>query len=271
MFDQTPTELAASAARDIAHLTGVDQHDIAVTLGSGWRRAAEHLGTTVAEIPAEQVTGFRTSPVQGHTGTLRSVRMDDGTRVLVVGARTHFYEGHGVAATVHGVRTAAAAGVKTMILTNGAGSVDPERTPGDAILIKDHINLTAQSPLVGATFIDLTDLYSQRLRDVAHSVAPDLDEAIYMQLTGPHYETPTEVKMLRGLGGDIVGMSTALEAIAAREAGMEVLGLSLITNLAAGIQQGALSHQEVLDTGKNAEATLGPLLARIISAVSSSR
>lgn len=271
MSDQTPTTLATAAAQDIARLTGVDQHDIAVTLGSGWKSAAEHLGETIADIPAQEVTGFRASPVQGHTGTLRSIRMNDGTRVLVLGARTHFYEGHGVAATVHGVRTAAAAGVKTMILTNGAGSVDPDRTPGDAVLITDHINLTAQSPLVGATFVDLTDLYSQRLRDIAHTVAPDLGEAIYMQLTGPHYETPTEVKMLRSLGGDIVGMSTALEAIAAREAGVEVLGLSLITNLAAGIQHGALSHQEVLDTGKNAEATLGPLLAKILTAVSSSR
>ena len=271
MTDQTPLELAAVAAAEIARLTGVDQHDVAVTLGSGWKSAAEHIGTTVADVPAAEVTGFRASRIQGHTGTLRSIRTEDGTRVLVLGARTHYYEGHGVAATVHGVRTAAAAGVRTMILTNGAGAVNPGLTPGEAVLIADHINLTAQSPLVGATFIDLTDLYSRRLRDVTHAVAPELREAVYVQLPGPHYETPAEVKMLRGLGGDIVGMSTALEAIAAREAGLEILGLSLVTNLAAGIQQGALSHQEVLDTGKNAESTLGPLLASIIRAVSARR
>lgn len=268
MNNLTSTELAKAAAADLARLTGIERHDIAVTLGSGWKTAAEHLGRTVAEIPAQEVTGFRASPVQGHSGTLRSIEMADGTHVLVLGARTHLYEGHGVAAAVHGVRTAAAAGVKTMILTNGAGSLDPERVPGSAALITDHINLTAQSPLVGATFVDLTDLYSHRLRAIAHTVAPELGEVVYTQLTGPHYETPAEVRMLRSLGGDLVGMSTALEAIAAREAGLEVLGVSLITNLAAGIQKGALSHREVLDAGKSAEATLGPLLARVINAIS---
>ncbi len=268
MPESTPTELAAAAAADLARLTGIDRHDIAVTLGSGWKTAAEHLGVTVAEVPAQDVTGFRASPVPGHSGTLRSIETIDGTRVLVLGARTHFYEGHGVAATVHGVRTAAAAGVKTMILTNGAGSLDPDRTPGSAVLITDHINLTAQSPLVGANFVDLTDLYSPRLREIARTVAPELGEAIYTQLPGPHYETPAEVRMLRRFGGDLVGMSTALEAIAAREAGLAVLGLSLITNLAAGIQEGALSHQEVLDAGKSAEDSLGPLLARVITAIS---
>lgn len=267
MSEPSPTHQAAAAAADIARLTGVAEHDIAVTLGSGWKAAVEHLGTTVADIPAAEVTGFRASAVQGHAGTLRSLVTDDGTRVLVLGARTHFYEGHGVAATVHGVRTAAAAGVKTMILTNGAGALDPDRIPGTAALITDHINLTALSPVTGARFIDLTDLYSSRLRTLAHAVAPELGEAVYVQLTGPHYETPAEVRMLRGLGGDLVGMSTALEAIAAREAGLEVLGLSLITNLGAGLQSGALSHQEVLEAGKSAEATLGPLLARVIRAI----
>src|SRR5690606_24294795 len=152
----------------------------------------------------------------------------DGKRALVIGARTHYYEGHGVRRVVHSVRTAAAAGASVMVLTNGAGGIREHWTPGTPVLISDHINLTADSPLEGATFVDLTDLYSTRLRDVARSVAPDLDEGVYVQFRGPHYETPAEVRMARTIGGHIVGMSTALEAIAAREAGMEVLGFSLI-------------------------------------------
>ena len=130
-------------------------------------------------------------------------------------------------------------------------------------MISDHINLTANSPLEGATFIDLTDLYSRRLRDLAKKVDPTLDEGVYVQFRGPHYETPAEVQMAKAIGGHIVGMSTALEAIAAREAGMEVLGLSLITNLAAGISPHPLSHQEVIDSGKAAEPVICKLLADI--------
>jgi len=151
-----------------------------------------------------------------------------------------------------------------MILTNGAGGIRETWTPGTPVLISDHINLTADSPLEGATFVDLTDLYTLRLRDLARTVAPDLDEGVYTQFRGPHYETPAEVQMAKTIGGDIVGMSTALEAIAARQAGMEILGMSLITNLAAGIQKTPLSHEEVLEAGKNAEARIGALLAKIV-------
>jgi purine-nucleoside phosphorylase len=154
-----------------------------------------------------------------------------------------------------------------MVLTNGAGGIKPSWDGGAAVLISDHINLTADSPLEGATFIDLTDLYSKRLRAVAHGVDPNLDEGVYVQFRGPHYETPAEVQMAKAIGGDIVGMSTALEAIAAREAGMEVLGLSLITNLAAGIQQTPLSHEEVLAAGAAAEARISELLARIVERI----
>ncbi|MET0805841.1 MAG: purine-nucleoside phosphorylase, partial [Lacisediminihabitans sp.] len=176
----------------------------------------------------------------------------------------HYYEGHGVRRVVHSVRTAAATGAKTMILTNGAGGIRETWKPGTPVLISDHINLTADSPLEGATFIDLTDLYSARLRAIAKSVSPDLDEGVYVQFRGPHYETPAEVQMAKTIGGHIVGMSTALEAIAARQAGMEVLGLSLITNLAAGIQKTPLSHAEVLEAGREAEPVIGALLARIV-------
>jgi purine-nucleoside phosphorylase len=151
-----------------------------------------------------------------------------------------------------------------MILTNGAGGIKGAWSPGQPVLISDHINLTANSPLEGATFIDLTDLYSRRLRDLARKVDPTLDEGVYVQFRGPHYETPAEVQMAKAMGGHIVGMSTALEAIAAREAGMEVLGLSLITNLAAGISPHPLSHQEVIDSGKTAEPVISKLLADIV-------
>ncbi len=259
-----PFAVAARAAADIARLTGVERHDIALTLGSGWGRAAELIGETTAEIPATEVTGFSRPALEGHVGSLRSIVTPKGRRVLVIGARTHFYEGHGVRRVVHSVRTAAAAGAKTMVLTNGAGGIKHTWKPGQPVLISDHINLTGASPLEGATFIDLTDLYSLRLRDLAHRVEPSLDEGVYCQFRGPQYETPAEVRMAKTIGGHIVGMSTALEAIAARQAGMEVLGFSLITNMAAGIQTTPLSHQEVIDAGRQAEPVISALLARVI-------
>jgi len=168
---------------------------------------------------------------------------------------------------VHSVRTAAATGATTMILMNGAGGIKETWTPGSPVLISDHINLTADSPLEGATFIDLTDLYSSRLRALAKTVDPSLDEGVYCQFRGPHYETPAEVQMAKAIGGHIVGMSTALEAIAARQAGMEILGMSLITNLAAGIQKTPLSHEEVIQAGKDAEVRISALLAAIVAEI----
>jgi purine-nucleoside phosphorylase len=265
--DADPQEIARQAARQIAELTGVERHDIALTLGSGWGRAADLIGETTATIPATEVVGFSKPALEGHVGSLRSVLLPSGRRALVIGARTHYYEGHGVRRVVHSVRTAAATGATTMILTNGAGGIKEHWTPGTPVLISDHINLTADSPLEGATFVDLTDLYSARLRAIAHEVEPDLDEGVYCQFRGPHYETPAEVRMAKAIGGHIVGMSTALEAIAAREAGMEVLGMSLITNLAAGIQQTPLSHEEVIEAGRAAEGRIGGMLARIVSAL----
>lgn len=260
-----PFEVAAQAAAQLAEATGVERHDIALTLGSGWAKAADLIGETTHTIAAPDVAGFSKPALEGHVGTLRSILLPSGKRALVIGARTHYYEGHGVRRVVHSVRTAAAAGASTMILTNGAGGIKPHWTPGTPVLISDHLNLTGDSPLEGATFIDLTDLYSQRLRAVARTVDPDLDEGVYVQNRGPHYETPAEVQMAKTLGGHIVGMSTALEAIAARQAGMEVLGLSLITNLAAGISPNPLSHQEVIEAGRDAEPVISALLARIVA------
>jgi purine-nucleoside phosphorylase len=260
-----PFDIARRAAAQIAEKTGVEKHDIALTLGSGWGKAADLIGETVATIPATEVVGFRKPALEGHVGTLRSIALPSGKRALVIGARTHVYEGYGVRHVVHSVRTAAAAGARVMVLTNGAGGIKPHWQAGTPVLISDHINLTASSPLEGATFIDLTDLYSRRLRELAKAVEPSLDEGVYVQFRGPHYETPAEVQFAKTIGGHIVGMSTALEAIAARQAGMEVLGLSLITNLAAGISPNPLSHTEVIEAGQAAEPVISALLAKIVA------
>ncbi|RFA08408.1 purine-nucleoside phosphorylase [Subtercola boreus] len=265
--DSSPFDIAREAADQIAERSGIEKHDIALTLGSGWAKAADLIGETIATIPATEIVGFSAPAVVGHVGSLRSVRLPSGKHALVIGARTHYYESHGVRRVVHSVRTAAAAGAKVMILTNGAGGIRESWKPGSPVLISDHINLTADSPLEGATFIDLTDLYAKRLRDIARSVDAELDEGVYVQFRGPHYETPAEVQMAKAIGGHIVGMSTALEAIAAREAGMEVLGMSLITNLAAGIQKTPLSHKEVIEAGQQAEPVISALLARIVAAL----
>ena len=232
-------------------------------MGSGWLPAADALGTAEHEVPLAELPGFSAPAVQGHGGTVRSVRLGD-KRLLIFLGRTHFYEGKGVAAVVHGVRTAAAAGVKTLVLTNGCGGLDPAWAPGTPVLISDHINMTATSPLEGAHFVDLTDLYSSRLRALCQQADPSLDEGVYVQLPGPHYETPAEIRMIRAIGGDLVGMSTALEAIAARAAGLEVLGISLVTNAAAGMTGEPLNHEEVLEAGRSAATRMGSLLGDIL-------
>jgi len=260
-----PFDVARLAAARLAELTGVERHDVALVLGSGWGGAADLLGETVAEVAATDVPGFTAAAVVGHTGTIRSVRIEGTTKhALVLGSRTHLYEGRGVRRVVHGVRTAAAAGVSTLVLTNGCGGLNPAWRPGTPVLIRDHINLTATSPLEGATFVDLTDLYSSRLRALAHDVDASLDEGVYVQFRGPHYETPAEVAMAGRIGGDLVGMSTTLEAIAARHAGLEVLGISLVTNLAAGISAEPLSHAEVLEAGRAAGERISALLAEVV-------
>lgn len=231
-----PFAVARAAAAVIAERTGAAQHDVALVLGSGWGTAGDLIGETLTTIPNTDVPGFGKAAVEGHSGIMRSVAIGDtGRRALVYGTRTHFYEGKGVRAVVHGVRTAAAAGCSTIVITNGCGGLNPDWAPGTPVLISDHLNLTAASPIEGAHFVDLTDLYSTRLRTLAREIDPTLDEGVYVQFRGPHYETPAEVKMAGILGGDLVGMSTSLEAIAARQSGLEILGISLVTNAAAGI------------------------------------
>ncbi|MGH3833579.1 MAG: purine-nucleoside phosphorylase, partial [Pseudonocardiaceae bacterium] len=206
-------ETAREAASVLAWRTGVAGHDIAVVLGSGWRPAADALGTPTVEIPVTELPGFIAPQASGHAGTIRSVRLGE-RRILVLLGRTHSYEGHGVAQVVHGVRTACAAGVRAVVLTNAAGGIAGGLTVGQPVLISDHLNLTAASPLVGPRFVDLTEAYSPRLRALAREIDPSLVEGVYAGVPGPHFETPAEIRMMRALGADLVGMSTVLEAIA---------------------------------------------------------
>lgn len=260
-----PFDVAKAAATVIAERTGAPTHDVALVLGSGWGQTAELIGPTLATVDNDDVPGFHAAAVSGHHGGMRSVAIGEtGRRALVYGTRTHYYEGRGVRAVVHAVRTASAAGCSTLVLTNGCGGLNPAWGPGTPVLIRDHINLTGTSPLEGPTFVDLTDLYSARLRAIARDVDPGLDEGVYVQFPGPHYETPAEVQMAKRIGGDLVGMSTTLEAIAARHVGLEVLGISLVTNLAAGISDQPLSHQEVIEAGQAAAQRCGRLLADVV-------
>jgi purine-nucleoside phosphorylase len=259
-------QLAREAADTLARLTGVERHDLALVLGSGWLPAVDALGEASAEISTTDLPGFHAAGVAGHSGRIRSIKAGD-QQLLVFLSRTHFYEGKGVAAVVHPVRTAATAGCRAIVLTNGCGGLKESWSPGTPVLIADHINLTAKSPLEGATFVDLTDLYSRRLRALCREVDPSLDEGVYVQFPGPHYETPAEIAMVRAIGGDLVGMSTTLEAIAAREAGLEVLGISLVTNLAAGISGEPLNHEEVLEAGRTAASRMGGLLSQIVDRI----
>jgi len=257
-----PAALAAQAAADLTAALGGD-HDVAVVMGSGWAPAADAFGDPVASVAIGDLPGFAAPTAIGHGGEVRSVRVGERKVLLFLG-RTHLYEGRGVEPVVHGVRTAAAAGVKTVILTNAAGGLDADHRVGQAVIISDHLNLTARSPLVGGNFVDLTTLYSPRLRALAAELDPTLIDGVYAALPGPHYETPAEIRMLRTLGANLVGMSTALEAIAARAAGLEVFGLSLVTNAAAGVTGEALDGDEVIAAGKAAAGKLGAFLVEFI-------
>ena len=257
-----PAALAALAAADLTAALG-GQHDVAVVMGSGWAPAADAFGDPVTSVAIGDLPGFAAPTAVGHGGEVRSVRVGDRKVLLFLG-RTHLYEGRGVEPVVHGVRTAAAAGVQTVILTNAAGGLDADHRVGQAVVISDHLNLTARSPLVGANFVDLTTLYSPRLRALAAELDPTLIDGVYAALPGPHYETPAEIRMLRTLGANLVGMSTALEAIAARAAGLEVFGLSLVTNAAAGVTGEALDGDEVIAAGKAAAGKLGAFLVEFI-------
>lgn len=263
--DETPAGEAARAAAEIAARTGVASHPVAVVLGSGWAPAAAALGTPATTIPMADLPGFSPPSAAGHGGSVLSVPIgDSGERMLVLLGRIHAYEGHDLRHVVHPVRTACAAGARTIVLTNAAGGLREEYTVGQPVLISDHLNLTARSPLVGAQFVDLVDAYAPRLRALAREIDDSLAEGVYAGLPGPHYETPAEIRMLRTLGADLVGMSTVHETIAARAAGAEVLGVSLVTNLAAGMTGESLNHDEVLAAGRASATRMGQLLSSVI-------
>jgi len=266
-----PYAAAAASAERLAELSGRPRHDVAVVLGSGWAAAADALGPADSSIAFADL-GLPAPAVPGQGQVIRSVRVA-GRAVLVFLGRVHLYEGHSPAAVVHGVRTAIASGCESVILTNAAGGIAAELRPGQPVLISDQLNLTGASPLTGppppagypSRFTDMTGLYSEELRAAARGVAPDLTEAVYAGLLGPQYETPAEVRMLRGLGAGLVGMSTVLEAIAARHLGARVLGFSLVTNVAAGLSEQRLDHEDVLATGRESAASVGGLLAAILA------
>jgi purine-nucleoside phosphorylase len=261
-----PYEVARQAATALREATGVERHDVALVMGSGWVPAADILGAADSEIAVTSLPGFPPPAVAGHAGRVRSVAVGDA-RALVFLGRTHLYEGKGTDAVVHGVRTALAAGCRLVVLTNAAGGIRDGLQVGQPVLISDHLNLTARSPISGATFVDLTDLYTLRLRELARRIEPSLEEGVYACLPGPHYETPAEIRMLRTCGADLVGMSTVLEAIAAREGGAEVLGMSLVTNIAAGITGEPLDHEEVLAAGRASAERMGSLLRQVVQAL----
>jgi purine-nucleoside phosphorylase len=261
---QNAFDRARLAADELRSRT-LDSFDVALVMGSGWLPAADALGEPVAELPVTELPGFAPPAVEGHAGRIRAVEVG-GRRALVFLGRTHLYEGHGVDPVVHGVRTALAAGVRTVVLTNAAGGLRPERQRvGEPVLISDHLNLTGANPLTGARFLDLTEAYSARLRALAKEIDPGLAEGVYAAFRGPAYETPAEIRMLRTMGADLIGMSTVLETIAAREGGAEVLGISLVTNVAAGLSDQPLDHEEVLAAGKAAAARMGTLLGTVVA------
>jgi purine-nucleoside phosphorylase len=262
-----PYALAKAAASAILERFQIPQLEIAFVLGSGWSAAADDLGHPIGSCEVAELPGFAPPTVIGHGGVLRIVSTSTSKIAAIFTGRTHLYEGYGVDQVVHGVRSAVAAGAAIIVLTNGCGGLNPAWPPGSTVLIRDYINLTGISPLMGARFIDMSMPYSSRLRDLALSIDPDLPQGVYVQFRGPQFETPAEVRMAGVLGGDLVGMSTTLETIAARELGAEILGISLVTNLAAGISPLPLSHEEVLEAGREAAPRLRRLLKGVAAAL----
>jgi purine-nucleoside phosphorylase len=266
-----PFALAEASATALKQLTGAPGFDAVVVLGSGWLAAADAIGTPEAEISVADLGGFKQPTVKGHTPSVRYIKKGH-LRVLLYLGRIHLFEGHHPHAVVHGVRTAIAAGCRTVVLTNAAGGVNPDYAVGQPVLIGDHINLTGRSPLAGpmpdtvpSRFTDLTEAYSKRLRDLARQLDPTLAEGVYAALPGPHFETPAEIRMLRTAGADLVGMSTALETIAARHLGAEVLGISLVSNPAAGLSAEPLDHQDVLAAASISAARVGELISELLT------
>jgi purine-nucleoside phosphorylase len=231
-------ERAEHSARALARRLGIDHHDVLVLLGSGLSGAAEVLGAGEASVPLDTLPFFPPYTAGGHRSHAWSAD-HEGARLLVLGGRCHLYEGLTPAEVVHPLRMGIAAGCRTVILTAAAGGIRDDLVTGSVMVVEDHLNLTGRSPLVGPDFVDMGDAYAPRLRTLALATPEPAASVlaarpgVYAQLPGPQFETPAEIRMLRTAGADVVGMSMALETIAARQAGAEVLGLALVTNPAA--------------------------------------
>lgn len=268
-----PFSRAEASAAALRERTGADSFDAVVVLGSGWHEAADAIGVPEIEVPLAELGHFQQPTVKGHAPSVRYVQKGY-RRVLLYLGRIHLYEGHDPHDVVHGVRAAIAAGCRAVVLTNAAGGINAEYAVGQPVLLSDHLNLTGRSPLTGplpervpSRFTDLTEVYSKRLRSLARELDPSLAEGVYAGLPGPHYETPAEVRMLRAAGAGLVGMSTVMEAIAARHLGAEVLGISMVSNPAAGLSGAPLSHQDVLSATAASAAQVGALLSDLLPRV----
>ena len=244
-----------------------------MVLGSGWGEFANDLENAQA-IPYTQIPGFPVPSVAGHAGNLVLGQVGS-TQVAVLQGRFHYYEGHELALTTLPIRVLKQLGVRTIILTAATGGIRTDLRPGDLVCISDHLNLMGVNPLrgphgqeLGARFPDMSQVYSPTLRELAirsaNRLAITMQQGIYAALPGPSYETPAEIRMLRTLGADVVGMSTVPEAIVARQEGLEVLGLALVTNAAAGVTDQKIDHADVLAAGNSAASRLKELLATII-------
>lgn len=259
-----PIGTAEKAAKAIVKITGKEKHAVALIMGSGWISAADALGEPTHQFAVTDLPGFPEPTVAGHGGKVRSYTLSNNVNALVFLGRTHLYEGLGMEPVVHAVRTAVKSGCKNIVLTNACGGINTQYQVGQPVLIKDHISLTAASPLIGADFVDLTDLYSKRLREIVKTEDPTLAEGVYVHWRGPSYETPAEIRMMRTMGADLVGMSTVPEAIAAHALGAQVLAISLVTNAAAGVTGEKLNHAEVIAAGKAAADRMGKLLLKVL-------
>lgn len=262
-----------AAAVVIAARSGLDSHDAALVLGSGLSRYASTLPDSI-EIPYADIPGFPMPRVAGHRASLFSVPIE-GRRLLVLSGRVHAYEGWEMSEVVFAIRAAISTGARQVMLTNAAGGVKDTFAPGDLVIISDHLNLTGRSPLTGQNddrlgprFPDMSEVYSRNLRERFAQVFTNLGitphEGVYAWFPGPSYETPAEVEMAKRLGADLVGMSTVPEAIAARHMGAQVVAVSLITNLAAGISDTPLSHHEVTDMAERSISRFTSVLDRVL-------
>ena len=247
--------------------------DVGIVLGSGLGDFASQLQNATA-FPYSQIPNWPATAILGHAGTLTVGKLK-GFTVAALGGRVHFYEGHDMCTVTFPTRVLGTLGVRTLILTNAAGGINLDFTPGTLMVMDDHINLLGTNPLVGANeerfgtrFPDMSEVYSKRLRAIAdqaaHAQGLALAHGIYVAVHGPSYETPAEIRYLRKIGADAVGMSTVPEAIVARHMGMEVLGISCITNAAAGVLPKPLVHDEVMEVARRVRASFGGLLEGII-------